>query len=47
MLGAPGAGKTTQAKKISAKYGIPSISLADILKTAQGHGKANSGRTRS
>jgi adenylate kinase len=40
MLGAPGSGKSTQAKKISAKYGIPSISLSDILKTQQGHGKA-------
>ena len=27
MLGAPGAGKGTQAKKIAAKYNIPHISL--------------------
>jgi len=40
ILGAPGSGKSTQARKINAKYGIPSISLADILKTQQGHGKA-------
>ena len=33
MLGAPGAGKGTQAKKISAKYKIPHISTGDIFRT--------------
>ena len=43
MLGAPGAGKGTQAKKIAAKYGIPHISTGDIfranIKTATELGK--------
>jgi adenylate kinase len=33
MLGAPGAGKGTQAKKIAAKYDIPHISTGDIFRS--------------
>ena len=32
MLGAPGAGKGTQAKKIAAEYKIPHISTGDIFR---------------
>ena len=32
MLGAPGAGKGTQAKKIAERYGIPHISTGDIFR---------------
>ena len=32
MLGAPGAGKGTHAKKITEKYGIPAISTGDIFR---------------
>ena len=33
------------AKKISERYGIPAISMADLLKQAGGWGKAGSKRT--
>jgi adenylate kinase len=32
LLGAPGAGKTTQAQFLKRKYGIPAISMSDLLK---------------
>ena len=33
MLGAPGAGKGTQAQKIAEKYDIPHISTGDIFRS--------------
>jgi adenylate kinase len=42
LIGPPGAGKTTQARKLSRKYKIPSVSMADLLKKNAGWGKMGS-----
>ena len=38
LLGAPGAGKGTQAEYISAKYNIPTISTGNIIRAALKNG---------
>src|SRR4029450_7131777 len=45
LLGPPGSGKTTQAKNLSRKLGIPSINMPELLKQSAGWGKAGSKKT--
>ncbi len=43
LLGAPGVGKGTQARKIMQKFSIPQISTGDILRSAI-HEKSDLGK---
>ena len=47
MLGAPGVGKGTQGKLLSAHYGIPNISTGDILRQAIKQGSGLGVRAKS
>ena len=42
LIGPPGAGKTTQSRKLTKKYGIPSVAMSDLLKKDAGWGKMGS-----
>jgi adenylate kinase len=46
ILGPQGAGKGTQAKKISAEYGVPHISTGDILRDNMARGTSLGERVR-
>jgi adenylate kinase len=39
LVGPPGSGKTTQARFLAKKYGLPTFSMADLLKSEMSKGK--------
>ena len=47
LLGAPGAGKGTQAERISANYNIPTISTGETLRAAVKNGTELGQRAKS
>lgn len=47
LLGAPGSGKGTQAKKLVADYGYPQVSTGDLLRDAVARGTAHGLRAKA
>ncbi|MFC1349125.1 MAG: nucleoside monophosphate kinase [gamma proteobacterium symbiont of Phacoides pectinatus] len=47
LLGAPGSGKATQAKRLAEKYHLPLIATADMVREAAAEGDANAVQARA
>ncbi|OQX42566.1 MAG: adenylate kinase, partial [Candidatus Sedimenticola endophacoides] len=47
LLGAPGSGKATQAKRLAKKYHLPLIATADMVREAAAEGDANAVQARA